>query len=282
MLMTSRRDAALTARFLTPATPLLEDLFLGLRAETDQALGKGAPALYGKPYPYGYCLEITRDVQARLRIRLERPTHPGERALKAYLKSGGDARRVWGSLRGQFFQNALQVGGLYIDVSNDTVDVKKPKVEILPVAQSGFATIRDAAHFASIAEPYWNETIYANVALPSLAPLFPMIGVNAKGEVRIHSQGNYMVDLFRGSRFTLSERWLEEAPVPPAHAVDTIRHLAPSALLAVNPEASREAALLACAAARAQRRASDDAWRSDRVRELLATRNRSIPVLERG
>lgn len=282
MLVTSRQQAALTARFLRPVTPMLEDLFLALRAETDEALGPGAPRVYGKPYPYGYCLEITQDVQARLSARLARPVHPGERALKIYLKSGGTVRRVWGALRGQFFQNALQVGGLYVDVSNDTVDVNKPKVEILPMEWSGFTTIRDAAHFASIAEPYWNEKIYANVALPTLAPLFPMLGVDSQGKVRIHSEGSHMVHLFRSSRFTLSERWLEQAPVPPAHAIDTIRHFAPPALLAVNPQASREAALQACGAARAQRRASDDAWRSDRLRELLATRNRAIPVLERG
>ncbi len=282
MLLTSRREAALTARFLSPVEPLLEDLFLALRAETDAALGQGAPSRYGKPYPYGYCLEITQDVLARLRTRLARPSHPGELALKAYLKSGGAARRVWGALRERFFQNALQVGGLYIDVSNDTVDVNKPKVEILSMEQSGFATIRDAAHFASIAEPYWNVKFYANVALPTLAPLFPMIGVNSRGKAHIHSEGGYMVDLFRGSRFALSERWLEQAPIPPASVIAALRLGAPHALLANNPEATRDAALQACRSARTQARATDEAWRAARLRELLATRSPSIPVLERG
>lgn len=282
MLVTSRREAALTARFLSPVGPWLEDLFLALRAETDQALGRNAPALYGKPYPYGYCLEITKDVQARLSARLKQPRHPGERAIKAYLNCGGAGRRVWGALRERFFQNAFHIGGLYIDVSNDTVDVNKPKVEILPMAQSGLEAIRDAAHFARIAEPYWGVTFYANLALPSLAPLFPMVGVDGRGKVRLHSDIRYMVNLFRSSRFTLSERWLEQGAAPPAAVVDALRSRCPPDLLAANPGASLDAALQSCRSARAEGLALDDAWLAARARDLLATRSPSIPVLERG
>jgi len=280
--MTSRREAAMTARFLSPVEPLLEDLFLALRAETDQTLGQSAPARYGKPYPYGYCLEITKDVQARLRARLKQPEHPGERAIKAYLNSGGAARRVWGVLRERFFQNAFHIGSLYIDVSNDTVDVSKPKVEILPMAQSGLEAVRDAAHFARIAEQYWGVTFYANLALPTLAPLFPMIGVDARGNARIYSDARYMVDLFRASQFTLSERWLGEGPVPPVAVVEAIRSRCPSDLLAANPGASLEAALSACRSARADGLASNNDWLAAHSRDLLATRKLAIPVPGRG
>jgi hypothetical protein len=282
MLVTSRQQAALSARFLSPVAPMLEDLFLALRAETDQALGRDAPPRYGKPYPYGYCLEITKDVQARLRVRLKQPRHPGERAIKAYLNSGGVARRVWGALRERFFQNAFHIGGLYIDVSNDTVDVSKPKVEILPMDRSGLEPIRDAAHFARIAEAYWGVTFYANHALPSLAPLFPMIGVDARGKARLYSDIRYMVDLFRSSQFAKSERWLEDGPAPPMALVEAIRRPCPPALLGANPNATLTAALQACRSARADGRASDEDWLEARADDLLATRAPSIPVLERG
>lgn len=282
MLVTSRHQAALTARFLKPVAPMLEDLFLALRAETDLALGPDAPPVYGKPYPYGYCLEITKDVQARLNARLRQPRHPAERAIKAYLNSGGAARRVWGVLRDRFFQNAFQIGGLYIDVSNDTVDVSKPKVEILPMDQSGLEPIRDAAHFARIAERYWGVTFFANHALPTLAPLFPMIGVDARGKARLYSDIRYMVDLFRSSQFVQAECWLEDGPAPSMALIRAIRARCPADLLAANPVATQEAALQACRSARAEGRASDDDWLEARARDLLAIGRSPIPVLERG
>ena len=59
---------------------------------------------------------------------------PVERAIREFIGKGGAFRSVWGVLREQYFQNAIQLGGLYVDVSNDTVVVTKPKVEILPIA----------------------------------------------------------------------------------------------------------------------------------------------------
>lgn len=278
----SRREAALTARFLRPAAPVLEDLFLDLRAETDQALGRHAPTRYGKPYPYGYCREITCDVVARLNARIVRPRHPGERAIKVYLNCGGSGRRVWGALRDRFFQNALQLGGLYIDVSNDTVDIKKPKVEILPMDQSGFELVQDAAHFARIGELYWGARFYANHALPSLAPIFPIIGVNPDGAVRLHSEGKHMVGLFCESHFGLSERWLNDGPPPPPAVTEAIRALCPADLLAINPVASRKAALTTCQQGRQAGLATDAAWRTDRTEDLLRMLRASMPTLARG
>ena len=75
-------------------------MFLALRADTDRTLGLGVPAKYGKPYPYGYCREITLDVLARLRKHLQQhPDQPGIRAMHAFLAAGGEGRCVWGVLR---------------------------------------------------------------------------------------------------------------------------------------------------------------------------------------
>jgi hypothetical protein len=282
MVATNRREAALTARFLSPAKSVLEDLFRELRAETDLAIGANAPARYGQPYPYGYCREITCDVLARLRTRVERPRHPGERAIKVYLNCGGAGRRVWGALRERFFQNALQIGGLYIDVSNDTVDVTKPKVEILPMGASGFEWVRDAEHFARIGERYWGAKFYANHAVPSLAPLFPIVGVDARGRVRLHSEGKHMVDLFSGSGFGLSERWLNDGPAPPEVVTNALRAQCSDALRSANPAIGRRAAVQACEDARGQGRAHDRGWVAARTAELLDVLKAPIPALARG
>ena len=125
----------------------------------------------GKPYPYGQCLEITQAVQQRLSDATEAlfqnsPAIRGYRAYTAFRKAGGIMRQVWGDLRGEFFQNAFQVGTLYVDVANDSVTPTKPKVEILPFAEARLTPIADFRHFSRIATAYWKVQIYPNHVLP--------------------------------------------------------------------------------------------------------------------
>ncbi|MDO9714339.1 DUF6447 family protein [Paracraurococcus lichenis] len=261
----TRRDLAISMRFLGVAQAALEAMFLGLRAETDRVLGQGAPARYGKAYPYGYCREITQDVLARLKQRLPHSDCSGLRAVHAFLAAGGEGRCVWGILRGRYFQTALQFGALYVDVANDTVIASKPKVEILPMAEAGLETVRDVWHFAGIAEGYWDMRIYANHALPALAPLLPMIGVTSGMEVCLQSATDYMVGLFCQDGFCRSEDWLTRGPRPPTGLVEALRSQCPAELLSSNREAGAEAAIAACRSARAQGLASSEPWLRARV-----------------
>ncbi len=246
------RQTALTERFLLPALPALEAFFLEVRAETDKALAGGPDLRSGKAYPYGYCMEINNDVVARLAAMSARPESEGYRALRAFLDNGGAGCKVWGVLRDRYFQNALQLGSLYVDVSNDTVDVTKPKIEILPMAESGFELVRDGAHFARIAQAYWGASAYANTALPALAPVFPVILVGADGQVELHSSADYMMLLFSANGFALAEQWLREGPPAPIAVVEALRAHAPEDLLQGGFGAS--AALEACQALRATTR----------------------------
>ncbi|WP_192499155.1 hypothetical protein [Skermanella pratensis] len=265
----TRRDAALTARFLLPASEALEELFLDLRAETDRLLGPAMGARYGKPYPLGCCREITQDVLGRLGGVLAKPDHRGARALSAFLAAGGAGRCVWGALRGRYFQTALQFGGLYVDVANDTVTVTKPKVEILPLEEAGLEAVRGAEHFAEIADAYWGMRIVANHALPSLAPLLPMIGVIPGRAPVLHSATRYMTELFRQDGFARSEAWLTNGPVPPAEVVEALRARCPEDLLTADPHTGVRAAVAACRSARAAGLAASAEWRDARVRDFL-------------
>jgi hypothetical protein len=253
-------QAAMAARFLAPATSDLETFLLEVRAETDAALGAGEPALYGKPYPYGYCLEITLDVLERLRLRMQRePGSAGERALKAFLANGGEGRQVWGILRERYFQNAMVLGDLYVDVANDSVDPCKPKVEILPLAESGLAQIETVEDFARIAETYWNMRLYANTALPFLAPLFPFLAVNAAGQVKLEARPSHMMRLLVGGGFVQSERWLAEGPEPSPEIVRALREACPADVLALSRAVGREASVKMCRVLRAAS-VGDKAW----------------------
>lgn len=258
-----RRIRKLTAQLLAPAETELMTLFLALRAETDALLGAGTPAVYGKPYPHGYCQEITRDVLARLGLRISSPVQcRGSAVLRAFLSAGGEVRCVWGILRGKYFQTALQIGALYVDVSNDTVVPTKPKVEILPMVKAGLEAVRDAWHFAQIAESYWDMRVYANHALPSLAPIAPMIGVDPRGGVTLQSPSDYMAGLFQRDGFRSAEAWLGTAALPPASVIAQLRARASPELLAANPNVGGEAASAACRSARERGLATDPAWLS--------------------
>ncbi|HWU81281.1 MAG TPA: hypothetical protein VN158_14600 [Caulobacter sp.] len=259
-LEVDRLKSALTRRFLIPALPALEAAFIDLRAETDRALAGQAPSRRGKAYPYGYCCEITLDVLRRLDARKSAPRTAGERALSAFLNNGGEARLVWGVLRDRFFQNAIQLGSLYVDVSNDTVDVNKPKVEILPMRDSGLALVRDAEHFARIAEGYWDARIYANTAIPALAPLFPMVMVGGAGTVSLQSKTGYMMRLFASDGFRAAERWLRDGPPPPPIVIRALRDACPDDVLASAPGFGVDAAVRACRQLRDAGAAIDQAW----------------------
>jgi hypothetical protein len=249
-LSADERQAALTAQFLLPALAEIEAALLDLRADTDQALAGKIPNYKDKAYPYGCCHEITLDVMGRIGALAAQRRTPGQRALNDFFQHGGTGKLVWGVLRDSYFQNAIHLGDLYVDVSNDTVDVTKPKVEILPMAQSGMVLIQDAAHFARVAERYWDARAYANTLLPSLAPLFPVVLVDAQGGVSLQSNAGYMKRLLATDGFAGSEHWLRTGPRLPDKLAVAFRAACPPGLQASNPEVGLAAALAACEALR--------------------------------
>jgi hypothetical protein len=260
-------QAALTAQWLTPLGEALAAYFRRLRAEADTVLVPRLPSAAGKPYPYGRCEEITQHVHALLQPRLQRPSHDAvEQALQRFVATGGLLQSVWGVLREQYFQNALQIGTLYVDVSNDTVVVTKPPVEILPMAASGLVPVRDLAHFRHTAERYWQATLYANHWVPSLAPVLPIVSVSpGRLAPGLQSACDYMIELMRRDDFRQAEAWLRDGPAPPPD-------LQPAWLPAdLQPWTGdpRAEAVRACQRARDAGAARDTHWRHARVADYL-------------
>ncbi|AMK78676.1 hypothetical protein A1342_00905 [Methylomonas methanica] len=260
---------ALTDAYLVERIFALQAYFLELRAKVDAVLAPKMPAAAGKAYPYGRCEEITRELYALLAIRLRQPETPIELLLHDFMAQGGIVRSVWGVLREQYFQNALQFGGLYIDVANDTVDVNKAPVEILPLAASGLVAVRDLAHFRRTAESYWGATIYANHLLPSLAPLLPMVSVSP-GRLRsgLQSACDYMIALMCRDNFEQAEVWLLEGPTPPDEEAAVLLANTPADLRPWT-DTGRDESILACQRARIAHCAADERWRQARVLDYL-------------
>jgi hypothetical protein len=258
-------QAALTERYLRPVLPELEACLLAVRRQLDPALERLQPVKLGKPYPLGQCLEIAEAVHKDLRTVEEGRLPPdaviGLRALRAFQRAGGDVRQVWGDLRGQYFQNAFQVGTLYIDVANDTVTPTKPQVEILPFEQARFISIRDFAHFRHLARSYWQHEVYPNHVLPTLAPHCPLIHVSESGRIQLHDATQYMLAMTRTQGFAPSEAVLHEAPMPQA-VFERVRSALQKAewVLAATPEQGRQRALRQCRAQRAKRWHQQPVW----------------------
>lgn len=257
-LLQPEAQAELTARYLLPALAELEACLLAVRIQLDSELECLQPVKLGKPYPLGQCLEIALAVQQRLRTVTESQLTPeagaGLRALRTFLRAGGAFRQVWGDLRGQYFQNAFQLGTLYIDVANDTVTLTKPKVEILPFEAAQFIPVRDFAHFRQIARSYWQHEVYPNHVLPTLAPHCPLIHVSQTGRFQLHDATHYMLGLTHRHGFTPSEAVLRETPLPAA-LFERIRSALQDAgwPLASTPEQGRRQALQHCRLQRTKR-----------------------------
>ncbi|MES2207461.1 MAG: hypothetical protein V4525_11805 [Pseudomonadota bacterium] len=264
-----QKQLELTERYLLHHQEPIMGYFLALRAEIDTRLAPLFPFAAGKAYPYGRCEEITRELYEHLAQRLRNPAHPIEEAIYNFITQGGIVRTIWGVLRDQYFQNAIQFGSLYIDVSNDTVFVTKPKVEILPIEQSGLVSVRDLAHFRKAAELYWGGAIYANHLIPSLAPLLPMVSYSP-GRLKpgLQSACNYMIALMCRDKFQQAEQWLSDGPPPPSDIAESILATTPADLKAWTHH-GKEEAIVACQRARVANCQEDTTWRDARVLDYV-------------
>ncbi len=268
---------ALTEQQLLPHMVAIRDDLLRLRHQVDADLAPRLPPHLGRPYPIGRCEPIAQAMLLLLRQAVPVSADPGLAAIRRFLLAGGELRLVWGVLRDRYFQNVFQLGGLYIDPGNNTVQASEPPVEVLPLAQSGMVNLRDAAHFAAVAERYWQAEIYANHVLPGLAPILPMVTLLPGLEPELQSASDYMIALFMRDGFCAAESWLATRPGPPEAVARRLRALVPPALLPP-PDANadgRALALAACVAARAAGRQHDRAWRDARVRDYLSIRKSS-------
>ncbi|MBZ9557593.1 hypothetical protein KGQ96_05905 [Halomonas coralii] len=276
-VLDAARQQALTEQHLLAFSGDLEALFLNLRRRVDEPLRRACPAKRGKPYPLGQCLEISQAVIQHLAgleaAGLALEARHGLRRLQAFHQAGGVLRQVWGDLRGDYFQNALLAGTLYVDVANDTVDRGKPPVEILPFAESGLKAIADYRHFARVTAGYWRGRAFANHALPALAAYFPLLIVTEDGFLQCQSACDYMLALNARAGFRPAEAVLRDAPMN-ASLFSTLRRLLEPLALAwpADPEAGRKAALLHC---RRAREGSAAMGRDAAVRAVLAV-NRQL------
>lgn len=196
----------------------LESHLAHLRLEIDPVLVKQYPSFAGKPYPLGRCKEIRNAILDKLHMQLAQEKIPEAiKPLAAKLSGGQALKPIWGSLRDEYFQNAILIDDWYIDAANDTVNPNKPRVEVVKLEKSGFSPISSFEQFCAIAQQYWQVTLYKNDVFPALAPFLPLVCVNQQGACWLGAANDDMISLARTSEFTLSERVLATLPSTPNH-----------------------------------------------------------------
>ena len=198
---------------------LLAHELANIRLQADLKLAVKIPSFAGKPYPLGRCLEVRDEMFKRI-VAVLKQNNAQLAPLREYMQQeNAELKKVWGSLRDEYFQNALIVGDWYIDTANDTVNANKPRVEIKPLAASGFAAITSFEQFIQIAKPYWQVTVYKNTAFPALAPYLPLICVSQSGASWLAAANDDMIKLACDSDFNLSEQILAKLPEPDGNLV---------------------------------------------------------------
>ena len=202
---------ALTASLLRPAMPDIIGILGRLRRETDAwvAASSSPPA----DYPIGFCAVIRDRVFDRLSC---------EPSVLSIVDRGVCLRKVFVILKDRYFQNAIQLGNLYIDVANDTVDATKPWLEWMDVTDVPYENVGDLTTLARVAGAYHRCRVHPNTFFPLLAPIVPFIAVHEDGRLGLlHFQdGGFLKDVAAG--FPFLRAWIagpahEMEPLPEAH-----------------------------------------------------------------
>lgn len=179
-----RGQESVTAKLVTPQLGEITSLLLQYRSEVDALFEKKrggmTPFEYGivdvNYYPIGFCREIRDNVFKKV------ARDPLFQRLRA---SGLILKEIYIILRNTYFQNAIQLGNLYIDIANDTVDTSKPKLEVCPLNSVDFKNLNNYDEYFRVAEKYLRVTLYPNTFFPFFLPICPCLAVDERNNLQL-------------------------------------------------------------------------------------------------
>lgn len=97
--------------------------------------------------------------------------------LNPYREQGGVVKLVWGNIRDEYFQTAVQIGNYIVDVANDTVDIQKEKVKISEIGNIDFKNFSSIEEFIRVKESYHCTKVFSNFILPEISDFYPLFSV---------------------------------------------------------------------------------------------------------
>lgn len=139
-----------------------------------------------KEYPVGYCgiiRDMVFDVMKQSPLMLELCDH------------GLIFKKIYIILNGEYLQNAIQLGHLYLDVANDTVDPRKEKVVWKPLRELSYTCFETFDGCFTVAERYLNARLFPNLIFPKIAPMLPVFAIDENGRISLFRE--HMVVAFK-------------------------------------------------------------------------------------
>jgi hypothetical protein len=130
--------------------------------------------------------------------------------LRKFISEGGVFKKNWGQRNHVVFQTATQLGSYYLDVANDTVDIKKPKIEMKLMNDSLFRNIESIKEYLKIMSVYQNKEAIPNFLYPNLAPYFPFFTLDQSGKI-IFKQNSYLTYLVFQSNGAIIHQYLKQS-----------------------------------------------------------------------
>lgn len=121
-------------------------------------------------YPIGFCREFTIIFKSYL-------TDNQPKFLRDFVNRGGVFKVVWGMIKDSYFQTQLQIGGIFLDVANDTVNIEQSKVHYDLFHNTTFKNIKNYKDYIKIKENY-HQSLIKRLEVPYLNRFFPLIDVN--------------------------------------------------------------------------------------------------------
>jgi hypothetical protein len=123
-------------------------------------------------YPIGFC-QLIRDGLFDQFIQLE--------VIKQLIQQGVICKKVYLILDDRYFQNAIQLGHLLIDVANDTANPTEARIYYKPLDDINYSNFNAYEKYFKIAEKYLNLKFYPNRLLPQISDIYPVFALSADG-----------------------------------------------------------------------------------------------------
>ena len=155
----------ITNKIVIPRIDEIKSKILFYRAEIDREFEEQKKTKtsfeYGiidiNHYPIGFC----RQIRDKVFEKLQKDT-----LFTEFVNNGIILKEIYIILRDKYFQNAIQLGNLYIDIANDTVAINESKLEICELNNFDFKNLDDYDEYFKVAEKYLHIALYPNNFFP--------------------------------------------------------------------------------------------------------------------
>ena len=208
-IVVSDTQQKLTQKFVIPIIDKLIDTIKKYREEFDKnylnnITFSNNKVAYGiidsKEYPKGHCRIIRDGLFEKLK------NNP---IIEELIKKGVIFKEVFVILNNSYTQNGIQLGSLFIDVANDTVN-KQEKIYYKNIKELNYKNLENYNSYYKMLEKYLKLSIYPNIYMPKVANIFPAVAIDS--ENRCHLLLHQEIILYKdiSKNFALSKKFLKK------------------------------------------------------------------------